>query len=70
MLYRLKGSAVVVVSVGGADHILDPTRTYDDENATDGVVLVAMPERFMALVDVEQATAAPGERRNVRRPRG
>lgn len=64
MKYRVP--QMIVVTVDGVDHHLDPAREYDDENPEDAAVIVACRGHF-STPTVEAATAAPGERRNARR---
>lgn len=58
-----------VVTFEGATVHLDPSRTVSDEDPQWGPLIAARPDLFGRFVPVEQATAAPGERRNVRRAR-
>ncbi len=66
MLYRLKSKDRTVVSVDGTDHVLDPARDYDDANPADAVLVKRYRGWFRAFAQVEQATAAPGEKRGRR----
>lgn len=59
-----------VVTFGGTSYALDPARDVRDDDPYWGPLVAAHPELFGRFVPVEQATAAPGERRNARRPRG
>lgn len=56
-----------VVTFEGATYQLNPGRTVRDDDPFWGPFIAAHPERFGRFVPVEQATAAPGERRNVKR---
>ena len=58
-----------VVNLDGTSYTLDPSRSVSDEDPVWAAVIAAFPERSGRFVPVEQATAAPGERRNVRRAR-
>lgn len=57
------------VTFDGVTYSLDPARTVSDDDPVWGPLIAARPDLFGRFVPVEQATAAPGERRNTRRPR-
>lgn len=51
----------------GVTYYLDPSTDIDGDDPNWAPLLAAHPERFGRFVPVEQATAAPGERRAVKR---
>lgn len=65
MRYRVQHK-IVATGPNGVDYHLDPARDYDDEDPADAEV-IAMFRGHFSSPNVEAASAAPGERRNVKR---
>lgn len=55
------------VTFDGVTYHLNPGSDLRDDDPFWGPLIAARPDLFGRFVPVEQATAAPGERRNVKR---
>lgn len=68
MIYRVTEVGSVYVEALGRDVKLDPTREYDDRFPEDAAIIAEWaPRGLLRSPNIESATAAPGETRNVRR---
>lgn len=62
-MLRYTGDSLAAVMVDGVPYTLDPKRLYSPDDA----VVRAYPDRFEKVGGgVEQASRAPGERRNLK----
>lgn len=70
-IYRARERTSVYVEALGRDVSLDPSVELDDQYPDDAAVIAEWgPRGLVRCPNVESATAAPGEARNTRRPRG
>lgn len=70
-IYRARERTSVYVKALGRDVSLDPSVELDDQYPDDAAVIAEWgPRGLVRCPNVESATAAPGEARNTRRPRG
>lgn len=70
-IYRAKERVTVWVEALGRDVTLDPAVELDEQFPDDAAVIAEWAHRgLLRSPNVESATAAPGEARSTRRPRG
>lgn len=66
-LYRVRRNAVLYVEALGREVGLEQNQVLDSENPEDAPIIDRWPTYLRRDSDVEQATAAPGEKRTTRR---
>lgn len=66
--YRSREHLTAHIEELGRDVHVDPRQDLDDQFPEDAAIIAALaPRGLVRAVNVEQATAAPGESRSVRR---
>lgn len=66
MQHRCIARACVGNPEGAGDVYLEPGQVLDDENPSSRLIIERFPQ-FFEVDNVERATAAPGEKRQVKR---